>query len=270
MKKTIYILNLIFSTLIFAQNPESSTLYEKEYYNLLNYIPKNLKTDSIHKLESPILKGSLNTIASLKLYNGFREEFKLPENDIKWLEKRIDQIASELFIDGKRILISADGGYGGCPKFMLDNIKLNNIEISNLHFCYTCTEPRDYKFINIFNNRMYSLMNIEPPNARTRLFIGEYKGRNKDRFKIKLILKKDRPFKFWVNKGHGSDFTEGLWKNIDDKLILKSRNLNKDDDISFALSSAKWIEFNDLKFRLKKGKLTELNGKNRKLKQIVE
>ena len=41
----------------------------------------------------------------------------------------------------------------------------------------------------------------------------------------------DRTFKYWVNKGHGSDFTEGLWKNINETLILNSRNLNKDDEI---------------------------------------
>ncbi|WP_299436646.1 hypothetical protein, partial [uncultured Maribacter sp.] len=271
LRKTVFILNLIFSTLIFAQNPESSTLYEKEYYDLVNYIPENLKADSIHKLESPIIKGSLNTIGSLKLYNGFKKDFNLSENDNKWLENRIDQIATELFFDGKRILISAVGGYSGCPDKMIDTIRLNNIEIINLKFCHSCTDSyRDENFIRIFNKRMYSLMRIEPPNRKTRLFYGEYKGRNKDRFEIKLVLKEDRTFKFWVNKGHGSDFTEGLWKNINDTLILNSQNLNKDNEISFALSSAKWIEFNDIKFRLKKGKLTELNDRNWKLKQTVE
>jgi len=271
MRKTVFILNLIFSTLIFAQNPESSTLYEKEYYNLLNYIPENLKTDSIHQLESPILKGSLNTIGNLKLYNGFREDFKLSENDKKWLENRIDQIATELFIDGKRILISAVGGYSGCPDKMIDTLRLNNIEITNLKFCHTCTDSyRDENFIRIFNDRMYSLMKIEPPNRKTKSFYGEYKGRNKYKLEMKLVLSNDRTFKFWLNRGHSSDFTEGLWKNKNDTLILNSRTLNKTDDISFVLSSAKWIEFDDLEFRLKKGKLTELNNGKWKLKKTIE
>lgn len=167
MRKTIFILNFIFSTLIFAQNPQSSTLYEKEYYDILNYIPENLKTDSIHLLESQLLKGSLNTIGSLKLYNGYREEFKLSENDKKWLENRIDQIATELFIEGKRILISAVGGYSGCPGKLIDTVILNNIKITNLKFCHSCTEfYRDENFIEKFNSKMCFLMGIVPPNEK--------------------------------------------------------------------------------------------------------
>jgi hypothetical protein len=271
LRKIVFILSFVFSTLIFAQNPESSTLYEKEYYDLINYVPKNLELDSILKPESRLLQVELNTISSLHIYSGLRDDFKLNENDNKWLNNKIDQIAMALFLDGKRILVSSVGGYSGCPDKMIDTLQLNNIEIINLKFCHTCTDTiRDENFIRIFNDRMYSLMKIEPPNRKTRLFYGEYKGRNKDRFEIKLVLKEDRTFKFWINKGHGSDFTEGLWKNINDTLILKSRNLNKDDEISFALSSAKWIEFNDLEFRLKKGKLTELNDGNLKLKKTVE
>ncbi|WP_157546899.1 hypothetical protein [Nonlabens tegetincola] len=271
MRKIVFILNLIFSTLIFAQNPESSTLYEKEYYDLINYVPKNLELDSIYKPESRLLQVELNTISSLHIYSGLRDEFKLNEKDTKWLDTKIDRFATALFLDGKRILVRAVGGYSGCPDKMIDTLRLNNIEIIDLKFCHTCTDAiRDENFIRIFNDRMYSLMKIEPPNKKTKLFYGEYIGRNKDKFEIKLILKEDRTFKFWVNKGHGSDFTEGLWKNTNETLILNSRNLNKDDAINFALSSAKWIEFNDLEFHLKKGKLIELNGENRKLKQIVE
>ncbi|QCX38052.1 hypothetical protein FF125_06275 [Aureibaculum algae] len=271
MRKTVFILSFIFSTLIFAQNPESSTLYEKEYYDLINYIPKSLESDSINKPESRLLQTELNTISSIQIYSGFRKDFKLNESDNEWLDNRINQIATALFLDGKRILVSAVGGYSGCPDKMIDTLKLKNIEITNLKFCHTCTDGfRDEKFIELFNDKMYSLMQIEPPNRKTRLFYGKYEGRTKDRFEAKLIIKEDRTFKFWINKGHGSDFTEGFWKNIDDTLILKSRNLNKDDNISFALSSAKWIQFNDLEFRLKKGKLAELNGEKLKLKQKAE
>ncbi|MCL5130571.1 hypothetical protein [Algibacter sp. L4_22] len=271
MRKTVFILNLIFSTLIFAQNPESSTLFEKEYYDLINYVPKNLEFDSIHKPESRLLQTELNTINSIQIYSGLRKDFKLTESDNRWLDNRINEIATKLFLDGKRILVSAVGGYSGCPDKMIDTLQLNNIEIVNLKFCHTCTDSyRDKKFIEIFNSKMFSLMEIEPPNRKTKLFYGEFQGSNKERFAIKLILKEDRTFKYWVNKGHSSDFTEGLWKNINETLILNSRNLNKDDEISFALSSAKWIEFNELEFRLKKGKLTELNGGNRKLKLTVE
>lgn len=271
MKKIVFILNLIFSILVFAQNPESSTQFEKEYYDLINYVPENLEFDSINKPESQLLQTELNTISSIQIYSGFRKDFKLTENDNQWLDNKIEQIATALFLDGKRILVSAVGGYSGCTDKMIDTLRLNNIEIINLKFCHTCTDGfRDEKFIRIFNDKMYSLMKIEPPNRKTNLFYGEYKGKNKERFEIKLIIKEDRTFKFWVNKGHGSDFTEGLWKNIDDTLILQSRNLNKDDEINFALSSAKWIEFNNLEFLLRKGKLIELGGESRKLKKKTE
>ncbi|GAL81641.1 hypothetical protein JCM19274_486 [Algibacter lectus] len=271
MKKTVFILSFIFSTLIFAQNSESSTLFEKEYYDLMNYIPKNLNSDSIYKPDSRLLKTDFNTIGSLKGYNLLKDNFQFSDKDRKWLEERIDQIATELFNDGKRILISAVGGYSGCPDKMIDIIKLNNIDITNLKFCHSCTDSyRDENFIKVFNNKMYSLMEIQPPNIKTESFYGEFEGRDKDKFKMKLVLKDDRTFKFWLNKGHGSDFTEGLWKNKSDTLILNSRALNKTDSISFALSSARWIEFNVLEFRLKKEKLIELNNGKRKLKKTIK
>ena len=164
MRKTIFVFSIFFSSLNFAQNPESSTLYDKEYYDLINYVPKNLEFDSIQKPESKILHVELNTISSLHVYNGLREEFELNDYDRKWLEKKIDQIAIALFLDGKRILTSAVGGYSGCPDKMISTFSLNNIEITNLKFCHTCTDSyRDENFIRIFNNRMYALMKIERP-----------------------------------------------------------------------------------------------------------
>jgi hypothetical protein len=272
LRKTIFILNFISSALIFAQNPESSTpLYEKEYYDLINYVPQNLEFDSIHKPENRGLQVELNTISSIRIYSGIREYLNLNKNDNQWIDNRINQIATALFLDGKRILASAVGGYSGCPDKMIDTLRLNNIKITDLKFCHSCTDAdQDQNFIRIFNARMYSLMKIEPPNRKTESFYGEYKGSDKYKFKMKLVLLEDRTFKFWLNKGHGSDFTEGFWKNKNDTLILKSRAFNKTNDINFTLSSAKWIDFNELEFQLKRGKLTEFSGGNRKLKKRVE
>jgi len=268
LRKTIFVLSFIVSTLIYAQHPESSTFYEKAVYDLLNYIPKNLKNDSIHKLESPILKGSLNTIGSLKLYYGLIDVFKLSENDKKWLENRINQIATELFADGKRILIRSVGGYAGCPDKMIDTIKLNNIEITDLKFCHSSMNlNRDKNFIDKFNGKMYSLMQIEPPNKKTPTFYGKFNGYGKNNNGTKLLLLEDRTFKFWRRKGRNSDFTEGFWKNRNDTLILNSRILAKIDSLTFALSSTKWIGFKDLRFRLKNEKLIELNSGKRRLKK---
>ncbi|REH01138.1 hypothetical protein [Flavobacterium aquicola] len=271
MKKTVFIFNIIFSTLIFAQNTESLTQHEKEYNDLINYIPKNIKSDSIIEPENRFLKVELNTICSLIIFSGIRSELEINETDNKWLDNRIEQIATALFLDGKRILISTVGGYSGCPDKKIDTLYLNNIKITDLKFCHGCTDRYlDEKFIEIFNKKMYSLMKIEPPNRKTSSFYGEYKGRNKDKFEMKLVLKDDRTFKFWLNKGHGSDFTEGLWKNEDDLLTLNSKILSKNDEISTTISSAKWINFNNLKFNLKKNKLIELNDQKRKLKKAVE
>ena len=151
MRKTVFILNLIFSTLIFAQNPKSSTLFEKEYYDLLNYIPNNLEADSISKPESRLLQTELNTINSLKIYSGYRRDFKLNESDNQWLDNRIGQIATALFLDGKRILVSAVGGYSGCPDKMIDTLILNNIEITNLKFCHNCTDSVSFPRLELLN-----------------------------------------------------------------------------------------------------------------------
>ena len=134
----------------------------------MNYVPENFNTDIIYKPDSQLLKTELNTIGTLRLYSGFKEDFNLSENDKKWLESRIDQIASALFIDGKKVLIIAVGDYSGCPEKMIDSIQLNNIKITELKFCNSCTDSnRDDNFIRIFNDRMYSLMEIEPSNRKT-------------------------------------------------------------------------------------------------------
>lgn len=271
LRKILFILNITFSTLIFAQNTESLTLYQKEYNDLINYIPKNIEYDSVIKPENRFLQVKLNTISSLQIYSGFRSILKLNEIENKWLDNKIEQIANALFLEGKRIVISAVGGYSGCPDKMIDTLHLNNIEITDLKFCHSCTDSyRDQKFIEIFNKKMYSSMKIEPPNRKTNSFYGEYKGRNKDKFEMNLILKDDRTFKFWLNKGHSSDFTEGLWKNEGDLLTLNSRTLNKNDEISIVLSNAKWVNFTNLEFNLNKDKLTELNDEKRKLKKTIE
>ena len=114
----------------------------------------------------------MNTINSIQIYSGFRKDFKLTETDNQWLDNRINEIVTELFRDGKEFS-SAVGGYSGCPDKMIDTLQLNNIEIINLKFCHR-DSYRDKKFIELFNSKMYSLMEIEPPNRKTKLFYGEF------------------------------------------------------------------------------------------------
>ncbi|WP_159038588.1 hypothetical protein [Brumimicrobium mesophilum] len=268
MKNAIFILSFIIGTLVLAQDSDSTNFQKQQYYDLVNYVPINLKPDSIHDLESKLPYSTLNSIGVIQAYSGYREELELSEHDRQWLDKRISQIATALYQEGKRILISPVGGYSGCPDEMIDTLYLNNIKIIDLKFCHTCTDAsRISRFIKIFNDRMYTLMNIEPPDRKTILFFGNYQGRNKDRFKMKLILNEDRTFQFSANKRKSSFFSEGLWNNKNDTLMLISRNLSENEKINFALANKSWLKFNDLKFLLVKGRLIELNGGSWKLRQ---
>ncbi len=52
LRKTIFVLNILFCTLIFAQNPKTAKLNLKAYNDLINYAPKNLVSDSIYQPEN--------------------------------------------------------------------------------------------------------------------------------------------------------------------------------------------------------------------------
>lgn len=269
MKKTIFILNFILSTSIFAQSTESLDLNEKEYYDLMTYVPNSFEYDSIYRPKSELLLTELNTIGNLRLHSSFRNEFKLSNNDIEWLEKRIDHLASSLFWDGKRILISQVNVAFNSSIKMIDAIKLNDIRITELKFLHSCTNAhRDKEFIRIFNDRMYALMKIKPPDYKTQSFYGKYEGKDKGKLNLKLVLVDDRTFKFWINGDQRLEFAEGLWKNKKDILVLNSKTLSNSIRLGNTLSNAKMLEYKDLEFSLKKGKLKALKGKKRKLKKI--
>lgn len=271
MEKIVFILNIFFCTLSFGQSPEPSFRFDEEYNNLMNYVPENFNPDTTYKPESQFLNADLNSINDLQLYYSLIMDLKLTEYDKKWLESRIDLIAMALFLDGKRILISSVGGYAGCPDEMIDTIKLNDIEITNLKLCHTCIDGYQVrKFISVFNNRMYSLMGIEPPDSKTRLFYGQYSGLGIGNYEMKLVLTKDREFKFWKTNELGSDFTQGYWKNKSDTLILDSQNLNGADSLNYALSDANWIAFEGLEVQLKRNKLIQVQNKKWKLRKIIE
>lgn len=91
---------------------------------------------------------------------------------------------------------------------------------------------------------------------------GKYIGIGKTNAGVELRLTENNEFKFWVRKGHSSYFTQGTWKNSNDILILNSKTLNRTDSLTYALSSATWIEFQSLEWKINKNKLTEIkNGK---------
>jgi len=96
---------------------------------------------------------------------------------------------------------------------------------------------------------------------------GKYTGIGKTNAGVELRLTENNEFKFWVRKGHSSDFTQGTWKNSDDTLILNSKTLNGTDSLTYALSSATWIEFQNLEWKIKENKLTEIKNGKWKLKK---
>jgi len=104
----------------------------------------------------------------------------------------------------------------------------------------------------------------------TESLIGKYIGNGKASENIELRLIENGEFKYWKRKGHGSDFTQGVWQNRKDTLILNSKILNGTDSLTFALSSANWIVFENLEWKIKDNNLTELQNGKRKLKKETE
>ena len=100
--------------------------------------------------------------------------------------------------------------------------------------------------------------------------IGKYIGIGKENAGVELRLIENKEFKFWVRKGHSSDFTQGTWKTSNDTLILKSKTLNGADSLTYALSSATWIEFKNTNWKINKRNLIELETEQWKVKKVAE
>ncbi len=264
MRETIFLLSIVFNTFIFAQNSESSESRLTAYNNLMNYTPEKFKSDSFYKSENHLWKADMHTFGALKTYYAFKNGIGVNNEDIEWLENRIKEFATALFLEEKMILIIAVGGYGGCPDKMIDTIRLKNKKITRLKFCHSCMDSyRDENFIEIFNTKMYALMKIEPPNAKINSFYGDFYGREANY----LSLRSDRTFQYSWHSGDNFNYTEGVWKIKYDTLILSSEVLKNSEEISLHFIGAKWVELVDSKFLLKKKTLIELRDENFKLKR---
>jgi hypothetical protein len=106
------------------------------------------------------------------------------------------------------------------------------------------------------------LQDIEP-----QTLMGEYVGIGKGNSATELSIMENNEFKFWIRKGHSSDFTQGTWVISNNNLVLNSKILDSSDSLGFALSNATWIEFIDSEWKIGKDKLTELKNARRKLKK---
>ena len=263
---TIVFLFLFSSLHGFAQENELIGQKSAAYRNLMNYIPKNLRNTS-EFINSDLVKLPFNSIQTMWTQN----DLVHTDFERKLMNETIEQMAKELFSDGKKVLLRSAGGYLGCPDKSVDTIYIHATKVLDLQLCASCHDIfKDRQLIEVFNAKMYELMKIDPPTERTKLFYGEYRGTDKNNQGIKLIIKEDRSFQFWKypSLGSGSDYTEGFWKHRNYTLILNSRTLSSSDSISFALQSGRWVEFEDLQWTLKRTKLKTLGNKNWKLKKV--
>ena len=133
--------------------------FDTLYNNLINYTPKNFSIDETSKPKNRFLELNLNSIGGLKMVYEFQIEMKLEAEDIKWLEKQIDQIALSFYLEGNPILIRKTGGYSGCEGNKIRKENINGNDVTILDFCFTCSGAGKLEdFIKIFNNRTEKLI----------------------------------------------------------------------------------------------------------------
>ena len=161
MKTYLRLILLLTSSVIFAQEEDANIKIDTVYNNLLNRTPNNFQVDDTTKPKNRYFELNINlkSIGGLETLYGFQEEIKLSSEEIKWLEKQIDQIAVAFFLEGNPILIRKVGGYEGCPDENIYKEYINGKEVTILNFCFSCTDKRKLdNFIKVFNNRTNSLL----------------------------------------------------------------------------------------------------------------
>ena len=167
LKYTILILLLLAPNLSFTQeNSEENDTNIDEYNQLFNYETKSISNDRLTLSLSEKFKIQLNTIGNLYVYYGImRQHHEFTSEQISLMEKRINQIALGLFLEGNPVIIESVGGYSGCPDKLIYSDKYLNTDITKLLFCFTCTDIRKYhhELLNIFNKKTKEL--IEKNNS---------------------------------------------------------------------------------------------------------
>jgi len=94
------------------------------------------------------------------LLYGYQEQLRLTDENVKELERDIDQVVVALFMEGKPFKIDKVGGYGGCPYERIYTQCQGETEISILNFCFTClgANKHEEKFIETVNYRIDRLL----------------------------------------------------------------------------------------------------------------
>ncbi len=155
---------------------------DKEYNALLAYKPKSFVSDLKSKPENQVLLGDLNTIGSLELRYAYREQLKLNESEINWLENEIAKLAAAFFNEGTPIRIERAGDYVTCTGKGLETKIEDNQTLTVLHFCYVCAGAAIYedRFLEIFNKKTESLMAAKKLALanKTKKKTTNYRGKN--------------------------------------------------------------------------------------------
>ena len=128
----------------------------------MNYIPKKFNIDKPTSFIDSLLLTKTSNIANLRfVYESLYKNDTIVYNYKNWLDNRINELSIAFFNEGKPILIKSTGGVAGCVK-RVDTETVNNIEVTNLYFCFGCTNHNSFvqKFMDTFNAQ--TLINLKP------------------------------------------------------------------------------------------------------------
>ena len=141
-----------------VQNVYAQSKEEIEYFELLNYTPVNYQFSFGNIIESKISTHKLNSIWKFK--NSCNKIGQLTETETRWLEKEINQLALEFFLEDKPVILKEVGGYDGCPDQLLSTEVDDKRIITTIYFCRggCISFGHTEKFIEIFNNRTNALI----------------------------------------------------------------------------------------------------------------
>ncbi|WP_204376463.1 hypothetical protein [Aequorivita aquimaris] len=156
MKKTLaIILLLLFCENIYSQQTES----QSEIFNsLINYIPSALNNDDFVSDLEKRYKTKFNYVNVLFTVALSEKELKLTEKDILIFEKHLQDLAIELYKEGKTFLLKGYMSHG-CNPISSEMINEKNVKV--LIWCYGDMVKDDkliLRFFEIFNNQMKILI----------------------------------------------------------------------------------------------------------------
>ncbi|KOS06911.1 hypothetical protein AM493_13380 [Flavobacterium akiainvivens] len=144
---------------LFVQAQKTDSLHWEEYTKLISYTPKAY-CDTLNKPSALKDIKNLGTIFYLSTAYGYAKNLGFTQDDIKWLEGQVNQLALAFYLEGKPVMLREVGGYDGCPDIWFYPELQNGKEVTIITLCYSCTEAKTEHrdFIKIFNRRTTLLL----------------------------------------------------------------------------------------------------------------